>query len=139
MAANDHTTPEDRMGLPSYLDWMTLGGLGKCRDGLVDRMFTHAVQAVAADLDAAPDIKTARKITITIEAKPMGMDDHGNLQGVTAACQVKTAVPARQASMALEVRRPDINGRSGPRSLAMNRHSADNPNQTGFDFQDPDE
>lgn len=126
--------------LPEHLDWLTFAGLADVRGGMVRRMFEAAVQAVANDLASAPDIATARSITITIKAKPTGMDDLGNLAGVMAGLHIKTTTPAREANLALEVReRRDENGRPRGRGLAHNPDNADKPAQRSLFRRSDDE
>lgn len=120
-------------GLPNHLDWITFAGLADVRGGMLQRMLSAAVFAVGADLDAAPDIKTARVITITIKCKPMGVDDRGELGGVAAGVSIKTTTPAREAALALEVREyRDEKGRIRGRGLAYNPESPDRPAQRGL-------
>lgn len=122
-------------GLPNHLDWLNFPGLAEVRGGMLQRMLRAAVFTVAADLDAAPDIKTARVITITIKCKPMGLDDRGELAGVAAGVSIKTTTPPREAAMALEVREyRDDKGRLRGRGLAYNPESPNNPAQQGLPF-----
>ena len=102
---------------------LTLETLGEIKGGIVARMFAQAMNRLAADLRAAPELPDWRKVVITIRAKPTLED--GNLGDVITEFEVSGKVPARVTSARMEVK----GATNGAKQLFFNMDSPDVPEQ----------
>ena len=102
---------------------LTLDTLADLKGGLVDRMFRQAMNRLAMDLRAAPDIPDWRKVTIVVRAKPT-MED-GELGDVITEFEVSGKVPARVTSATMQVK----SSQNGAKQLFFNVDAPDNPQQ----------
>lgn len=105
--------------------------LKEVRGGLVAVMLEKALQRMAMDIDAAPDIAEFRNVTLIIRAKPVM--EHMELSHVVTEFEVKGKVPARVTS-AISCVRSNTNG---VKQLMFNLDAQQNPaQQTFFDNED---
>ena len=102
---------------------LTLESLADLKGGLVDRMFRQAMNRLAMDLRAAPDIQDWRKVTIVVRAKPTIED--GELGDVVTEFEVSGKVPARITSATMQVR----TSTNGAKQLFFALDAPDNPDQ----------
>jgi len=102
---------------------LTLDSLAELKGGLVDRMFRQAMNRLAMDLRAAPDIPDWRKVTITVRAKPTIED--GELGDVITEFEVNGKVPPRVTSARMEVK----SSPTGAKQLFFNVDAPDEPAQ----------
>jgi hypothetical protein len=97
--------------------------MAELKGGLVDRMVKQALNRMAMDLRAAPDIPDWRKTTLTIRAKPTIED--GELGDVVVEFEVTGKVPARVTSARMDVRSTT----NGSKQLFFNIDEPDSPAQ----------
>lgn len=102
---------------------LSLETLAEMKGGLIDRMLCQALNRMAMDLRAAPDIPDWRKVTLTIRAKPT-MED-GELSDVITEFEVGGKVPPRITSARMEVK----SSMNGAKQLFFNVDAPDNPQQ----------
>lgn len=105
---------------------LTLESLKDVKGGMVGAMLRKALERMAADLEAAPDINDWRTVTLEIRSKPV-ME---NLQLASASFEfvVKGKVPARVTSASMHVRAAE----NGERYFIFNVDAPDNPDQLTF-------
>lgn len=102
---------------------LDLQSLAQLKGGLVDRMFRQAMNRLAMDLRAAPDIAEWRKVVVTFRAKPTIED--GELSDVITEIEVSGRVPARITSARMEVK----SSPNGAKQLFFNMDAPENPEQ----------
>jgi hypothetical protein len=102
---------------------LSLETLAELKGGLVDRMFRQAMNRLAMDLRAAPDIPDWRKVTIVFRAKPTIED--GELADVITEVEVNGKCPPRVTSARMEVKSTS----NGAKQLFFNMDAPDNPEQ----------
>jgi hypothetical protein len=105
------------------LKQLGLVSLASLKGGLIDRMLQQALNRMAMDLRAAPDIAEWRKVTLTIRAKPTIED--GELGDVITEFEVNGKVPPRITSARMEVK----SAANGAKQLFFNLDAPDQPDQ----------
>lgn len=109
--------------MPHELIPLTLDSVRHIKAGVVELMLAKALQRMAEDIAAAPDIGEWREVSLVIRAKPVCENlelDHVNTEFV-----VKGKVPSRSTSTTMLVRKST----AGLRQLVFNVDAQDNPNQ----------
>ena len=81
---------------------LSVKSLADLKGGLVDRMLAAALNKVAIDLRAAPDVPEFRKVQLEIRCKPI-VDD-GELSDVIVEFAVGSKLPPRVTSSRMSVR-----------------------------------
>lgn len=109
---------------------LSLENLKEVRGGLVEAMFNKAMQRMAQDIEAAPELSEFRKVVIEVRAKPVC--ELGELIRVDTEFAVLGKVPTRVAT-AVTVLRSNTNGAS---QLMFNLDAQDEPNQHTLPFDD---
>lgn len=105
------------------MEVLTLESIAEVRGGLVNVMVAKALQRMAQDLEAAPDIPEWRSVVLEIRAKPHL--ENMELDHVSVEFVVKGKVPSRACTSVMLVRSQT----NGSRQLMFNVDSADNPHQ----------
>ncbi|MBK7363032.1 MAG: hypothetical protein IPJ01_12110 [Micavibrio sp.] len=109
-------------------DWKSLGEM---KNGLLSRIFSKFADAIARDLELAPDVIEARKIVIEITAKPVRDTDTQELDSVDVQIAVGHKMPKRALTARMMVKN---NGRQ--RSFVFNEDFPDEPDQQPLPFTD---
>lgn len=102
---------------------LSLSNLAELKGGLVERMLKSALNRIALDLRAAPDIAEWRRVTLEIRAKPTIED--GDLGDVIVEFAVAPKVPTRVTSSRMQVR----SATNGGKQLFFSVDAPDNPAQ----------
>lgn len=109
-------------------DWKALGEM---KNGLLARIFAKFADEIARDLEMAPDVIDARKITIEISAKPVRDTDSGELDSADIQIAVGRKIPKRALTARMYVKNT---GRQ--RTFVFNEDFPDEPDQQPLPFTD---
>ena len=102
---------------------LSLENLAELKGGMIERMLAAALNRVAMDLKAAPEIIEWRKVVLEIRAKPTIED--GELGDVIVEFAVSPKVPARITSARMAVQATT----NGAKQLFFSVDAPDNPAQ----------
>lgn len=105
------------------MEQLTLGNLQHVRGGLVAVMLEKALQRMAQDLEAAPDIQEWRTVSLKIRAKPVM--ENRELARADVEFDVAGKVPSRSTVAQMHVRRDA----KGQHRFLFNPESLENPDQ----------
>jgi len=109
--------------MPLNLVPLSLETITDVKGGMVALMVEKALQRLAMDIEAAPDISEWRKVTLEIRAKPVM--ENLELSHVITEFAVRGKVPDRVTSASMCVR----SNERGLKQLCFNLDAQDNPSQ----------
>lgn len=108
--------------------------LAQLRGGLIEKALVNQIDRQVQDLYSAPDIATARKVTLEIDLIPHC--ESGELVDVAVQFKIKGRSPAREMVAHGIVR---AHGRLGRQTLLFNVDDPDNPDQLPLPLSDDDD
>ncbi len=104
---------------------LDLEGIAKIKGGMVAEAFKQEMLAIHNDITQRPAVKTARKITLQLEIRPL-LDNKGNLEVTPTKFNVFAQLPKRQSV--------EVETMPTKTDFIFEEHSPEDVHQTGMDF-----